>query len=384
MTGTATRAQARRPGCWPTAEQETLLRAATGEAATAVAAWQAWSSTVDVERLDEGSFRLLPLLYRNIARLGCASPLMPRLKGVHRQSWYKNQLLFRRIADVLGALEAAGVSTLLLKGIPLTVLYYRDEAVRPMADADVLVRPSDVETTRAVLEQYGWHPGRVPLKWPVPYRGSWTFVDHDGRELDLHWHVFPECLYADADDELWAAAQPLCIRGVRTNALCRADQLLHALTHGLHWNPVPSIRWVADALTIIAQRDASMDWERFVTQAETRRFAPVVDVALRYLRDVFDAPVPSTVLERLGARPISIRLRVERWSRTDGSVVAGACRTWFGYLRSLDRTREWPGPVGFVRYLRGFWWVDNPWRLPGVIAGKVTRRSDADIASASR
>jgi hypothetical protein len=90
----------RRLRCWPTAEQDQLLRAAllTGEASRA--AWDAWQVSVDITRIDEGSARLLPLLSRHAARLAMAPPLASRLRDRYRNSWSHNQVLFRRVVPL--------------------------------------------------------------------------------------------------------------------------------------------------------------------------------------------------------------------------------------------------------------------------------------------
>jgi hypothetical protein len=364
-------------GCWPTAAQTLLLRAALGREAERVVAWNAWQSSADIEHLDSGSFRLLPLVYHSLTRLGVASPLLTRLKGVHRQSWFANQLLFQRVAGVLEALEQAQVPALVLKGVALTALWYRDEAVRPMADADVLVKHTDIVAARDILRRLGWRPRLEAPEWPPRFCASWPFADVQARELDLHWHVFPECLSDDADDDFWMAAVPLNVRGVAVAALSPADQLLHVLMHGLRWNPVPSIRWVADALTILDQVGTAFDWPRLVAQAEVRSFVPIVEVGLRYLHEAFGASIPPAVLHRLQARPLGWNERFERWSRLHAGIAAGAGCLWFGYLRAIKRTGGRPGPAGFLGYVRSYWAVDGGWRLPIAIAGKVARRHQA-------
>ncbi len=152
-------------GCWPTIDQERLLRAATFDRTEALDAWRRWLASVDVENVDAGSFRLLPLLYRNLSRYQVNDPLMAQLKGVHRQSWYRNQLLFRRTAAILRALNDDGIATLILKGIPLSLLYYKDDAVRPMADADILVRVAAGPRVVELLQQHGWRSHRPLPSW---------------------------------------------------------------------------------------------------------------------------------------------------------------------------------------------------------------------------
>jgi hypothetical protein len=310
---------------------------------------------------------------------------MLRLKGVYRQSWYRNQLLFHRTAGILRVLRDSGVDTLALKGIPLSLIYYADNAVRPMSDADVLVRLADLERSIRLLQEHGWRPHRPLPSCPPPHRGSWVFIDRDEHEFDLHWHVFGDCLSGDSDDDLWDAAQPLLVGDVPTKALAPADELLHALVHGIHWSPVPSIRWVPDAAAIIAVAGEELDWERLLAQASKRRFLPIVTVGLRYLHDVLAVPVPPAVLASLSARPLRVVERVELWSRMEGTALSGACRTWFGYLRSLDEPGGWPGPAGYLRYLRALWVADGYWDLLSMARSKVShrraRRLEASAAS---
>ncbi|HEX8291585.1 MAG TPA: nucleotidyltransferase family protein, partial [Pyrinomonadaceae bacterium] len=112
--------------CWPDPGQELLLRAALLRGDDALRAWRQWKRGNDVNEIDTGSYRLLPLLYANLREAACEDELTGLLKGVYRNAWYKNQLLFHHAAAVLSFLRRAGVETIVLKGIALTRLYYRD------------------------------------------------------------------------------------------------------------------------------------------------------------------------------------------------------------------------------------------------------------------
>src|SRR5512147_1502008 len=76
--------------CWPTVQQEWLIRAALLKGKDALDAWKEWKSSVDVEELDPGSHRMLPLLYRNLKSQGIKDPSMYKYKGVYDQTWYGN------------------------------------------------------------------------------------------------------------------------------------------------------------------------------------------------------------------------------------------------------------------------------------------------------
>src|SRR5262249_8973678 len=67
-------------GLWPTSSQVLLLRAALGRGPEALEAWSEWKSRHDLieTELDHGSFRLLPLVYKNLAAQETSEPQMPR------------------------------------------------------------------------------------------------------------------------------------------------------------------------------------------------------------------------------------------------------------------------------------------------------------------
>ena len=57
----------------------------------------------------------------------------------------------------VGALRAAGVEVVLLKGSVLAFFHYPDPGLRPMGDVDLLLeRPADLTRTTGVLESSGW------------------------------------------------------------------------------------------------------------------------------------------------------------------------------------------------------------------------------------
>jgi hypothetical protein len=362
----------RRPGWWPTAEQDQLLRAALLTGDESRAAWDAWQTSVDITRIDEGSARLLPLLSRHGARLAMAPPLASRLRDRYRNSWSHNQVLFRQVAALLGAFRESGIDTMLLKGVALAVLHYRDDGARPMADVDLLVRPATVRASVDVLGRCGWWPQPEPLSWPAEPRHAWIFVDRDGREIDLHWRVFATAFVSD--DDLWTAAVPLRIGGETTRALSPADQFLHIVVHGLLWNPVPAIRWAADAVMVVRSAGGALDWHRVVDQASARGYLPTLDRALTYLSDRLAVGMPASVIERMRAQPPTRTERLALWAQMHAGVTAGACRLWFDYVVYAKSTARPASLVGFWNYLRAFWQLERHRSVPAMMVDKVRQR----------
>ncbi len=352
-----------------------LLRAALLSGEQAIDAWQKWNSAVDINTIDVGSKRLLPLLYVNLKSLGIDHPLMQKFKGVYRRAWYDNHLLLRSVSSFLRSLHEERIETVLLKGAALTQLYYKDLGLRPMIDVDLLVPVSSAARALRLAIALSYKP---TLDRPVAIDRlaeseifkasvhSENLVDTNGRGLDLHWHVLFESLDEDADKEFWDAAIPLTFQGVPTAVFNSADQLLHVCSHGIVWNSVPTIRWVADAMMIL-RCAPDMDWDRVLRQAKTHGLALDMKDSLGYLVSTVDAPVPGEVLRTLGETRVSTvdsmwyRLKTERPMEGTVERFLWLVRT---YIRSGRKAVRGERKVGFTRYLQYAWGVNKLWQVP--------------------
>ncbi len=257
--------------------------------------------------LDSASRRLLPLVLRNV-KDAIPAQLRNEVRNVHRECWADNQRLFQKLEAVLLRLRAAGVPTLVLKGAALSILHYRDMAVRPMSDFDILV-PEEFgpQLLRQFVEE-GWLPDCVPKSGPrtdyfYRYRHALDLVHPDKGTVDLHWHVLLEATYRGADRHFWEGSIPVQVKSVPTLALNPTDQLLHTLLHGFPYNPMPSIRWIADAITIL--RTGTTDWDRLLRVAGDLRVTIPCAEALTFLNREFAAGVPDSAVGKLAAHSVS-------------------------------------------------------------------------------
>jgi putative nucleotidyltransferase-like protein len=366
-------------GCWPTHDQELLLRAALLQGQPALEFWNEWRHKVDIDVIDYGSHRMIPQVYRNMQRLGVKDPLMDRLKGVYRYYLYKNEILMHRIGPLLAAFEDAGIKTMVLKGAALIQLYYRESGLRPMLDADVLVHTQQAEQAMELLSKLRWksvYHDRPQIRIPIQH--STPFEDDGGRQVDLHWHLFWECFNANDEDDYWEHAIPIQIGITQTLALNPTAQLLHVCWHGARWNEVPPIRWVADAMAIIGGTNEKINWESLLKKAQKHRITLPIKDSLEYLKKTFDAPVPASLLESLSAVHIS---KIER-ENYEAALNPMAPPTTTKILRLLYYDYQWLSSstssrsksLAFARHLQAKWHIDRLWQIPFYIPIRILRR----------
>ncbi len=286
---------------WPSHEQDLILRAIFAPPQQALAAFAAWRGDVDVaQHFDRAVMRLLPLLYLRMLELGQQDPLMGRLKGVYRRAWSDTQALFHGTAPALAALRTAGIDTMLLKGAPMVLCHYRNHGSRPMADTDIAVRFGDAEAAFRALGGAGWQAETPVTRDDLAFRHAKPFRGPDGHEIDLHWHMLFESTGADADAPFWHHTQPATLRGVATACLTPALTLLHTLAHGLRPNTETPVRWIADALTVLRDPTAPIDWSLFCQTAAVLGLSHRMLLGLAYLRDHYGQVIPSAAIQALG------------------------------------------------------------------------------------
>lgn len=196
------------------------------------------------------------------------APLEAVLAQDYRQwlatEYANNQARIARLHEDLHSLlheaNRAGIAVAPLKGSLLTTKVYPDPAVRPMADIDLLVHPTDRETMRHILERRGYrlvspvtaydhhdkfiHPENSRV---VSYRGEHP---ENPRPMELHtrlskiiWAVYDT---AEITDYFWETSRETEILGERAVAPSAEAQVvylaIHALSHfviqtgrALHW-----------------------------------------------------------------------------------------------------------------------------------------------------
>jgi hypothetical protein len=333
----------------------------------ALEAYRRWRAETNFEALDRESFRLLPLLHANLKRLAVQDDLTPRLSGVYRQSWLRNQLALRALGTATQTLEQSGIRTLVLKGAALGSSVYRDSGARQMNDADLLVPYALRERALEVLRGAGWHfktselyERHADLAWLKPQRNVSGFVGYavplrnaDNLELDLHAHVTLLAQTPQADEGFWRDSVPLHLTGQETRALCLEDAFLHALVHGVAHGAaqLPITQWIADAVLIARTHD--LEWDRVLKRASELEMTLLAREALQIVQGVLEV-VPPAVLERFNAALVSAYERSEwRWLQS---------KLWFlGYWRlRYMRTGARGGWLGF---LRETWKLDHRWQV---------------------
>jgi hypothetical protein len=298
----------RRLYLWPDEAQTLLLKAALWDGEDALDAFREWRNRCDLAGpVDAATYRLLPLLHANMVRLGCDDPIMGVLKGVRRHAWCKVQERLQCASQAIEILSARGIPTMVSKGIPLALEYYDDCSLRPMSDVDIYVQFPQARLALNLLKEAGWQA--IDTRWqdPLVVEAHETPLRRDKIDLDFHWHLFHHVIERDAlegDRRIWAAAEPMTVAGARTLRPSATDLLLQVALHGLKYNPMSPIRWIADVATIVRKDGDRIDWEAALAYAARARMSLHLGTGLQFLASEIGVPIPEQVLQQVSnAKP---------------------------------------------------------------------------------
>ncbi len=344
-------------GAWPTPEQEQMLLACLAAEPEATRALDRIVSR-NGEQVGEGCAQFLPLLYRRWPSRQDA--ILITGKKAYLTVWRQNQDRMLHLMSLLEGFQEQGIACLVLKGAALILAYYQDPGLRSMRDIDLLVHERDLDAAIAYLIRAGYvaeqgFENSAILK-QVRVGHAWQFSLGTEQSCDLHWRPVVRCYSPEVAKLFWEGARDVKPGNVTALVLSPTDQLFHVCAHGLQWDWVPQIRWIADAVTVLRE---PIDWDRITRLATVSCMRVRLAHALSYLARSFGAPIPASLPGRL-------ERSAPGWERREYRLLLKPCPlgvfdsvAWHAYhfrrIRPFDagwsRVPVW---VGFPQYLQTF------------------------------
>lgn len=284
---------------WPAEDEIALLRALFAPEAEAQAAVETWLASRDIEHLSLGAYRLLPMLYPRLPADAVAeNPALRIVSGLWRKSYAETVAHWRQALPVLDDFAAANIPVMLMKGGAYAERLYGSWGARPMSDFDILVPQSQAHNAATVLRRHGWTARRALDDARLHFQYALTFRNPKGGTLDLHWRPSDDFSGPGYDERtLWEASAAM-------EVFCRTLRIpdasfgfFHTVTHGIRWNHISPVRWVADAHLQVAKAGEEIDPTRLWNFAQ--RFDCVLPLSqgLKFLRETFPTLAPA--LDRL-------------------------------------------------------------------------------------
>jgi len=292
---------------------------------------------------------IIPLLEQRVSQgqiTGLGEASCAQLKNSAKALASNDLMLNHATRETLNLLGRNNIPALLLKGTPLSLLYYGQSYLRPRCDTDLYISERDLEATARLLSENGYDItglGHRKLS-SKQFGASRSAMQQVRAHFDIHWNLSNRVMFRSTlpFDDCYESRQPLPALGSMAATLCTIDLLLHACIHRIaHGRNTERNRliWLYD-IHLLAEALGDTGLEIFLQKAKQKNVAMLCADALATCRDIFGTAIPENFIARLKAgagKEPSARL-----------IEASKLRWAWEDMRSLESMAE---KIAFAREL---------------------------------
>lgn len=224
------------------------------------------------------------------------------LRETSRLSAIHNLHLYQTLGQVLEAFHQAEIPVVVLKGAYLAEHVYEHFALRPMADADLLLRLDDLEPASQLMQQLGYTPYR-PFKIPQILKQHHhlpPFVKPDSAWIELHWTIVLLSNPVQVDlDGVWDRSTLTTIAKAPARVLSPEDLLLHLCLHICQDNFSFGLKPLVDVAETISVHQEVLNWQVLLARAAEWKANRCLALVLHLTQELLSARVPESALQAL-------------------------------------------------------------------------------------
>lgn len=285
-----------------------------------------------------------PLLYQRLKtpQLAECMPdgVLERLRGLYLNTAACNVRLYEELRTLLLALHEVGIPVLVLKGAYLAENVYRNIALRPMSDIDLLVPESMAREAWRVVKELGYRLIYPATEILIPSFGKDFVCRKAGgfTPVEVHWTIkLAEEKGGMESEELWQNAWAVRLAEIDTATLSVEDFLLHLCLHASYQHEFDfGLRALCDIAVFIERFEGEIDWPALYARVSRHHWGRGVYLILHLASVRTGAAVPAEVLAALEPADLSAEVIEQAERRLFDAGAEGVAMTadMVGFLKS--------------------------------------------------
>ncbi|TLU83393.1 MAG: nucleotidyltransferase family protein [Chlorobium sp.] len=251
----------------------------------------------------------VPTLFYSILKEKGLLGFFPACSISELQARYINYtILYTRLyydfGRVVRILQEDGIDVLVLKGLHLVPVLFKNPARREIGDIDLLIRRKDIVRACSLLIKEGFGS---PDYYPSDETCDWVhqlkpLVNSRGSVVELHWTL---SMYGPGKpmsidlDELWNRSEKFQFNNFTARVLSPEDLLLHLVVHVtiVHHFDV-RIKGLYDIHAVVVHYSSKINWSELLVRAEEWNVQKCIILTLGLANKLFKTPVPESILLR--------------------------------------------------------------------------------------
>lgn len=249
------------------------------------------------------------LMYRHLRSVSeeveIPGQVMEKLRSYYLMFTASGMIIEAQFKSVASRFAEAGIDAIVLKGLALVETLYRDYGLRPMSDADVLVREKDWPAIGRIMEELGFTADKPreskrnsPKLTKYDVRAHLSYQSRNNVPIEFQFDLFTLGLGMIDIDGVWRRSVKARVAGEDLRLLGREDELLqlavHANRHGCS-----RLKWLVDIAEKFHQGE-HIDWDLFLDIAGKEKIRTSVYSTIRHIENLFgETLLPAKVAESL-------------------------------------------------------------------------------------
>jgi hypothetical protein len=230
----------------------------------------------------------------------------------------KNSLIFDELGKALKIFSKAGLQVIVLKGTVLAEKIYRNLALRPMMDVDLLVKKEDLFCLDEQMKILGYRPSDISVEDIDFSSGYLTTLDYrslspNSPSFHIHWHfvnsTIPNESYINniKIEDIWRNAEKTKIANVETLVMAPHHLLIHLSEHALRvTHSLSRFSFFCDIDEAVNFYQERLDWERLKKESYKFNLDRMVYQSLYFTSKFLETKIQENVLSELRPKRLSL------------------------------------------------------------------------------
>ena len=226
---------------------------------------------------------------------------------------------------VLEAITAASIPVMVLKGADIATTCYPQLDLRYFDDVDLMVRPTDLQTTTKILTQLGYtYHQEYRFESISHQRSGYVYVKSVAAgHLVFEIHTAPHAneLGVTFDvDSLWQRARPITLQQVPVYGMGLEDLLLFLCWH-YRSHFFDRLIWLYDVVVLLHSHGSQLDWSLLYRLARQQGMLATVYYVLHWCQQMFQIELPAEAHLEWYAPPPYVQSLIKRLVGDDTAIV---------------------------------------------------------------
>jgi len=240
------------------------------------------------------SYNLSHIKNKNIPR-----EFLDSLDAAQKNAMAKNLLIWKSLEEISADFDSERIPAIPVKGAFMADIIYKDVALRPLADIDLLIKEPDLGKIDAIM-----------LKNACTKSKKGDFSVNYIKEkmvIDLHYKLnFPSPL-SITHDFIWERARKKGHSGTGMLYPSIEDAVIYTALHFFHhisdaflYNaPLPPLKHILDIHEIISRKRNEIDWDYILRFSKKYNIRYILYLSLILSKIYFKTAVPHKVINKI-------------------------------------------------------------------------------------